>query len=59
MLDTADAALLIGDPALRVEPATLPYRVWGPWRGVGWISPALPMVFAVWAGREGVITPAV
>ena len=34
MLDTADAALLIGDPALRVEPAALPYRVLGPWRRV-------------------------
>ena len=58
MLDTADAALLIGDPALRVEPAALPYRVWD--LGVEWLDlTGLPMVFAVWAGRPGVITPSI
>ena len=52
MLERADAALIIGDPALRIEPSTLPYRVhdlgaeWTEWTG-------RPMVFAVWAGRKG------
>jgi predicted solute-binding protein len=52
MLATADAALVIGDPALRIDPAGLPYEVhdlgaeWVEWSG-------LPMVFAVWAARPG------
>ena len=52
MMGQADAALIIGDPALRIEPAALPYDVrdlgaeWTEWTG-------LPMVFAVWAGRPG------
>jgi len=52
MLEAADAALLIGDPALRVEVERLPYAVldlgreWVEWTG-------LPMVFAVWACRAG------
>lgn len=47
MLAEADAALIIGDPALRVDPAALPHKVcdlgeeWTTWTG-------LPMVFAVW-----------
>jgi chorismate dehydratase len=55
MLAGADAALIIGDPALRLDPATLPYHVydlgreWTEWTG-------LPMVFAVWAGRAEVIS---
>ena len=50
MLAEADAALLIGDAALRVDPKTLPYTCldlgaeWGALTG-------LPMVFAMWAGR--------
>lgn len=50
MLAACDAALIIGDPALRLNPATLPYHVldlgeeWVAWSG-------LPMVFAVWAGK--------
>jgi len=50
MLAEHDAALIIGDPALRIDPAKLPYGVldlgeeWVAWTG-------LPMVFAVWAGR--------
>lgn len=50
MLAEADAALIIGDPALRLDPAALQFRVmdlgeeWVRWTG-------LPMVFAVWAGR--------
>jgi chorismate dehydratase len=55
MLARADAALIIGDPALQLEPESLPYHVydlgheWTAWTGV-------PMVFAVWAGRAEVIT---
>jgi len=58
MLSTADAALIIGDPALRIEPTLLPYEV----RDLGeewWGMTGLPMVFAVWAGRRGVVTPEV
>lgn len=56
MLEGADAALLIGDPALRLDLQALPYRVldlgreWVDWTG-------LPMVFAVWAGRPERVTP--
>jgi predicted solute-binding protein len=58
MLSAADAALVIGDPALRLDPAALPYRVFD--LGVEWTElTGLPMVFAIWAGRPGVITPAV
>lgn len=55
MLDAHDAALIIGDPALRLNPAALPYEVldlgeeWVRWSG-------LPMVFAVWAGRREVLS---
>ena len=35
MLDAADAALVIGDPALRIDPAGLPYEVEGLGRGMG------------------------
>ena len=35
MLGAADAALLIGDAALRVDPATLPFANAGSGRGVG------------------------
>jgi chorismate dehydratase len=50
MLGAADAALIIGDPALHLEPSALPFHVldlgeeWMRWTG-------LPMVYAVWAGR--------
>lgn len=50
MLSTADAALIIGDPALRLEPQTLPYE----WLDLGdeWKKlTGLPMVFAAWAGK--------
>jgi chorismate dehydratase len=55
MLAESDAALLIGDPALHLEPKVLPWRTldlgaeWVEWSG-------LPMVFAVWAGHSGVLT---
>jgi predicted solute-binding protein len=51
MLDSADAALVIGDPALRIDPAGLPYDVRD--LGAEWMEmTGLPMVFAVWAGRR-------
>lgn len=57
MLSHADAALIIGDPALRLDPQTLDGHVydlgaeWTAWTG-------LPMVFAVWAGRPEIIDSA-
>jgi predicted solute-binding protein len=51
MLEAADAALIIGDAALHLDPATLPFA----WLDLGaeWVSmTGLPMVFAVWSGRE-------
>lgn len=56
MLAECDAALIIGDPALHLDPAQLPLytldlgEAWVRWTG-------LPMVFAVWAGRKQVLTP--
>jgi predicted solute-binding protein len=56
MLRVADAALIIGDPALRLDPARLPYEVHD--LGGEWVEmTGLPMVFAVWAARAGVGTP--
>lgn len=50
MLAAADAALLIGDSALRVDPDDLPYHVFD--LGSEWHAmTGLPMVFAQWAGR--------
>ena len=58
MLRIADAALIIGDPALRLDPSSLPYQVHD--LGAEWVEmTGLPMVFAVWAGRKEVITPEV
>ena len=54
MLGEADAALLIGDAALRVDPDKLPFE----WLDLGleWtIMTGLPMVFAVWAGPKAVM----
>jgi predicted solute-binding protein len=57
MLKIADAALIIGDPALRIA-LTVPYHVYD--LGAEWVEmTGLPMVFAVWAGRKGAITPEV
>ena len=54
MLRIADAALVIGDPALRIDPARLPYHVYD--LGTEWLEmTGLPMVFAVWAGRPGAV----
>jgi predicted solute-binding protein len=58
MLQIADAALIIGDPALRIEPSLLPYHVYD--LGREWVEmTGLPFVFAVWAGRKSVVTPEV
>ena len=56
MLACADAALIIGDPALHLDPAALPYHVYD--LGAEWTAmTGLPMVFAVWAARKGIVTP--
>jgi predicted solute-binding protein len=55
MLRIADAALIIGDPALRIDPDSLPGHVYD--LGAEWVEmTGLPMVFAVWAGRRGTVT---
>ena len=49
MLDEADSALIIGDPALHIDPQASPFDVYD--LGREWIEmTGLPMVFAVWAG---------
>ena len=54
MLGKADAALLIGDAALQVDPVKLPFETLD--LGAEWVDmTGLPMVFAVWAGRKEVI----
>ncbi len=51
MLAAADAALIIGDPALRLQPENLPFYVVD--LGADWLAlTGLPMVFAVWAGKK-------
>jgi chorismate dehydratase len=58
MLRVADAALVIGDPALRIDPAGLPGHVYD--LGAEWVEmTGLPMVFAVWAGRREAVSPEV
>jgi chorismate dehydratase len=54
MLEEADAALLIGDPALLLDPETLPFEtldLGGEWT----YMTGLPMVFAVWGGRKEIV----
>lgn len=52
MLEHCDAALIIGDAALVLDPATLPFHVLD--LGSEWTEmTGLPMVFAVWAARAG------
>ena len=52
MLQAADAALVIGDPALQYDLETSPYLVLD--LAQEWYElTKLPMVFAVWAGRPG------
>jgi chorismate dehydratase len=55
MLVENDAALIIGDPALHLDPAALPYEILD--LGAAWVQwTGLPMVFAVWAGRSELLT---
>lgn len=50
MLRHADAALVIGDPALHLDPSRLPFHVYD--LGAEWVDlTGMPMVFAVWAAR--------
>jgi chorismate dehydratase len=50
MLEHADAALIIGDAALILDPEELPFHVLD--LGAEWVQmTGLPMVFAVWAAR--------
>src|SRR5689334_13843251 len=52
MLEECDAALIIGDAALVLDPAQLPFHVLD--LGTEWtVMTGLPMVFAVWAARAG------
>jgi predicted solute-binding protein len=59
MLEAADACLIIGDPALRLDPENL--RSQGYFvsdLGQEWMDmTGLPMVFAVWAGDKSLVTP--
>jgi chorismate dehydratase len=58
MLGAADAALIIGDPALRIDPSAAGGHVYD--LGAEWVRmTGLPMVFAVWAARRGVVTEGV
>lgn len=58
MLAGADAALLIGDPALRASSAD--QGVTKIDLGQAWkAATGLPFVFAVWAARPGILTPEV
>ena len=58
MMGEADSALIIGDPALRIDPGALPFHVYD--LGREWTEmTGLPMVFAVWAGRREFMTPEV
>lgn len=58
MLETADAALIIGDPALRIDPEASPVE----WVDLGaeWLAlTGLPLVFAMWAGKPGIASLAI
>ena len=58
MLATADAALLIGDPALFLDPGAVDAEKID--LGLAWRAmTGLPFVWAVWAGRAGAASPAV
>ncbi len=56
MLELADAALVIGDAALRLDPPSLEHRYLD--LGEEWVSlTGLPFVTAMWAGPKEAITP--
>jgi chorismate dehydratase len=58
MLASADAALLIGDPALFLDPASVDAEKID--LGLAWRAmTGLPFVWAVWAGRADAASPAV
>jgi len=58
MLEESDAALIIGDPALRIDPDGGAFHVYD--LGREWMEmTGLPMVFAVWAGPRERVTPQV
>jgi len=55
MLRECVAAVIIGDPALHLDPAALPYETLD--LGAEWVAwSGLPMVFAVWAGQKKFLT---
>lgn len=57
MLAHSDAALIIGDPALRIDPNASGYE----WLDLGaeWFEmTGLPFVFAAWAGKPGIAVDA-
>jgi predicted solute-binding protein len=56
MLGEADAALVIGDPALHLDPLTLPFETLD--LGTEWTQlTGLPMIFALWSGRKEIMQP--
>jgi chorismate dehydratase len=56
MLAAADAALVIGDPALEIDPAVAGVQKLD--LGEAWQAlTGLPFVFAAWAGRPGALGP--
>jgi len=58
MLAAADAALIIGDPALLLDPVALRQEYAVLDLGEEWVRyTGLPMVFAVWAGRAERLRP--
>jgi predicted solute-binding protein len=61
MLDLADAALIIGDPALRIDPEGREWRGQPLYiydLGAAWVEmTGLPMVYAVWAVKKLVAEP--
>jgi chorismate dehydratase len=57
MLDRADAALVIGDPAFDIDPAARQVSkidLGAEWKAMT----GLPFVYAMWVGRPGAATPA-
>ena len=57
MLNRADAALVIGDPAFAIDPAARRLRkidLGAEWKAMT----GLPFVYAMWVGRPGAATPA-
>jgi chorismate dehydratase len=56
MLQRADAALVIGDPAFEIDPAR--HHVTKIDLGEEWTAlTGLPFVYAMWVGRPGAVTP--